>query len=107
MTKTQTKTATTNTIAKSKGRPVNMNSARQQRLALQAELKQNGVTVKRGRPVAADSARQQRLAVKGTVTLGRPVNVDSARQQKLQRIAEAKAAGTYKLGRPAKQKIEA
>jgi hypothetical protein len=39
-----------NSEVKLKGRPVNINSVRQQRLAKTLELKSQGVEIKRGRP---------------------------------------------------------
>ena len=45
------------------GRKINPNSARQQRLAeMEARKKANGGTVKRGRPANPDSARQKAIA---------------------------------------------
>ena len=84
------------------GRPVNPNSARQQRLA-QAPGR------KTGRPINEDSVRQQRLrelAIKrvqggGTIKRGRPVNMNSERQLRLADLAARRAAGTLKRGRPA------
>ncbi len=84
------------------GRPVNPNSARQQRLA-QAPGR------KTGRPINEDSVRQQRLrelAIKrvqggGTIKRGRPVNATSERQLRLADLAARRAAGTLKRGRPA------
>ncbi len=71
------------------GRPVNPNSARQQRLA-------TAPGKKTGRPINPNSARQQRLAemeakrTNGTLKRGRPTNPNSARQIAL-REAMAKA----------------
>ena len=71
------------------GRPVNPNSARQQRLATAPGRKT-------GRPINPTSARQLRLAEleakrsNGTLKRGRPVNPNSARQIALQ-AAIAKA----------------
>ena len=84
------------------GRPVNPNSARQQRLA-QAPGR------KTGRPVNPLSARQERLHQLdmkrimngGTVKRGRPVNTSSARQVRLADLDARRAAGTLKRGRPA------
>ena len=71
------------------GRPVNPNSARQQRIAELAAKKERGEG-KRGRPIIANSARQQRLAerneklAKGIeLKRGRPIDVNSKRQQDL------------------------
>ena len=84
------------------GRPVNPNSARQQRLATAPGRKT-------GRPINEDSVRQQRLrelAIKrvqggGTIKRGRPVNMNSERQLRLADLAARRAAGTLKRGRPA------
>lgn len=46
---------------KARGRKVNPNSARQQKLAMYASLKEQGLNIKRGRKVNETSARQQRL----------------------------------------------
>ena len=83
------------------GRPVNPNSARQQRLA-------KAPGRKTGRPINEDSVRQQRLrelAIKrvqggGTIKRGRPVNMNSERQLRLADLAARRAAGTLKRGRP-------
>ena len=84
------------------GRPVNPNSARQQRLA-------KAPGRKTGRPINEDSVRQQRLrelAIKrvqggGTIKRGHPVNATSERQLRLADLAARRAAGTLKRGRPA------
>ena len=84
------------------GRPVNPNSARQQRLT-------KAPGRKTGRPINEDSVRQQRLrelAIKrvqggGTIKRGRPVNMNSERQLRLADLAARRAAGTLKRGRPA------
>jgi hypothetical protein len=94
------------------GRPVNVNSARQIRLAELAAKKAVGEG-KQGRPVNPDSVRQQRLAelaakkANGELKLGRPVKADSARQIRLAELAAKAAAngGTVKRGRPAKVEI--
>ena len=93
-----------------KGRPVNVNSARQIRLAELAAKKANG-ELKRGRPVNPNSERQARLEKQAMnkvlgVGQGRPVNPNSARQL---RLAELKAkaelnGGTVKRGRPVQVK---
>ena len=83
------------------GRPVNPNSARQQRLA-QAPGR------KTGRPINVNSVRQQRLAELaakriangGTIKRGRPVNATSERQLRLAELAARRAAGGVKRGRP-------
>lgn len=90
-------------VATVKGRKVNPDSARQQRLA-----KQSTGDVKRGRPVSGTSARQARIAEltakreSGELKKGRPVNGDSARQIRLAK----RASGEVKKGRPAKAKVE-
>jgi len=84
------------------GRPVNPNSARQQRLA-QAPGR------KTGRPINVNSVRQQRLAELdakriangGSIKRGRPVNATSERQLRLADLDARRAAGTLKRGRPA------
>ena len=71
---------------KALGRPVNPNSARQQRLA-------SAPGVRTGRPVNPNSVRQQRIAeldakrANGTLQRGRPVNPASARQVALRAAA--------------------
>jgi len=70
-----------NTISKNGkrlGRPANVNSRRQQTLALKAELRANGL-IKLGRPVDPTSKKQQReqarlefIANGGVVKRGRP-----------------------------------
>lgn len=89
-------------IEKQLGRPVNPNSARQIRLRELAEKKAKG-ELRRGRPVDPNSARQQKLANKkeGTGRRGRPVNPNSARQLRLAELAEKRANGEVKRGRPA------
>ena len=90
-------------VATVKGRKVNPDSARQQRLA-----KQGTGDVKRGRPVSGTSARQARIAElaakreSGELKKGRPVNGESARQVRLAK----RASGEVKKGRPAKAKVE-
>jgi len=56
-----TNNTTMETTVVKKGRPVVEGSARQQRLAKQAEKVANGGELRRGRPTVAGSARQQRL----------------------------------------------
>jgi hypothetical protein len=94
-----------------RGRPVNENSVRQQRLAELEEKRANG-ELKRGRPVNNESNRQVRLAelelkrVNGELRKGRPVNESSVRQMRLKEIEERKLNGTFKLGRPKAIKLE-
>ena len=104
-------------IEKTLGRPVNMNSARQIRLAelaakreageikrgrpvnseskhavrkAELEAKRAAGEIKRGRPVEEGSKRQIRLSVKGLVKLGRKPNPESASYQRKMEL-EAKA----------------
>lgn len=101
--KTETPEVAVETVATVKGRKVNPDSARQQRLA-----KQGTGDVKRGRPVSGTSARQARIAElaakreSGELKKGRPVNGESARQVRLAK----RASGEVKKGRPAKAKAE-
>lgn len=94
-----------------RGRPVNVNSVRQQRLAELEERRSNG-ELKRGRPVNESSVRQMRLLelemkrVSGELRKGRPVNENSVRQMRLRDIEERKMSGTFKLGRPKMIKLE-
>ena len=71
------------------GRPVNPNSARQQRIAERNAKREAGL-LKRGRPVVEGSKRQAVLAQRAAkiesgvpVKRGRPVNVNSKRQIEL------------------------
>ena len=77
-------TVTVELKIKKRGRPVDMSSARQQRIALLAERRAAG-ELKRGRPVDPNSKRQQKLQLRSVSTgkRGRPVNPESARQKKL------------------------
>ena len=91
------------------GRPVNENSVRQIKLKEIAEKRAAGL-IKRGRPANENSknaaktkARQEKLAAGIVLKRGRPVNETSARQQRLNDLAERKANGTLKLGRPKQQ----
>lgn len=85
------------------GRPVNPNSARQQKIA-EREAKRAAGELKRGRPAVAGSKRQAVLAARaekiangGTLKRGRPVNVNSKRQQALAaKTVTAETAGTAK-----------
>ena len=88
-----------------KGRPIDINSVRQQRLKELEEKRMNG-ELKRGRPVNEESNRQKRLVelemkrVNGELRKGRPVDENSVRQKRLKEIEERKLNGTFKLGRP-------
>jgi hypothetical protein len=101
--KTETPEVVVETVETVKGRKVNPDSTRQQRLA-----KQGTGDVKRGRPVSGTSARQARIAElaakreSGELKKGRPVNGESARQVRLAK----RASGEVKKGRPAKAKTE-
>ena len=53
-----------------------------------------------GRPVNPNSARQQRLASAPGVRTGRPVNPNSVRQQRIAELDAKRANGTLKRGRP-------
>lgn len=94
-----------------RGRPVNENSVRQQRLK-ELEEKRNNGELKRGRPVNNESNRQVRLVelelkrMNGELRKGRPVNEGSVRQMRLKEIEERKLNGTFKLGRPKLNKEE-
>lgn len=88
------------------GRPVNMESNRQKRLAEIAERRVLGL-VKRGRPAVEGSRNQlvkaeRNFKIQSGIELkrGRPVSGDSNRQKRLAELAERKASGTFKLGRP-------
>jgi hypothetical protein len=84
-TKTNLEAVAVATEVKVKGRPVNTNSVRQQKLAKIAELKAQGIEVKRGR---------------------KPVET-SKNQAKKARFEALRAQGVeIKRGRPAKAKVE-
>lgn len=61
-TKTNSEVVAVATEVKVKGRPVNTNSVRQQRLAKAAELKAQGVEIKRGRKPVETSKNQAKKA---------------------------------------------
>jgi hypothetical protein len=88
------------------GRPVNVNSVRQIRLA-ELEAKRSNGELKRGRPVNTTSERQLRLKIQAInktlgIGQGRPVNPNSARQIRLAELEAKKVAngGVIKRGRP-------
>ena len=88
------------------GRPVNMESNRQKRLAEVAMKRELGL-VKRGRPVvegsknaAIKAARLEKVMNGESLSKGRPVNLNSKRQQRIMELAAKKASGSFKLGRP-------
>jgi hypothetical protein len=88
------------------GRPVNMNSARQIRLAEIAAKREAGL-IKRGRPSVPGSANQMKMYERNfkiqqglDVKRGRPVNPESARAKRIADLEARRAAGTLKLGRP-------
>lgn len=94
-----------------RGRRVNENSVRQQRLK-ELEIKRMNGELKRGRPINSESARQQRLneleskRINGELKLGRPVNENSVRQMRLKDLEERRLNGTLKRGRPKMIKTE-
>jgi hypothetical protein len=61
-TKTNSEVVAVATEVKVKGRPVNTNSVRQQKLAKVAELKAQGVEIKRGRKPVETSKNQAKKA---------------------------------------------
>lgn len=85
--------ATTAPATTKRGRPSNPNSARQTRIAAQAQKRAAGLLHK-GRPVTEGSARQIRLKTiaekraAGTLRKGRPTDTNSARQQKMAKAAK-------------------
>jgi hypothetical protein len=88
------------------GRPVNMNSARQIRLAEIAAKREAGL-IKRGRPSVPGSANQMKMYERNfkiqqglDIKRGRPVNPESARAKRIADLEARRAAGTLKLGRP-------
>jgi hypothetical protein len=88
------------------GRPVNMNSARQIRLAEIATKREAGL-IKRGRPSVPGSANQMKKVERMTKILsgvelkrGRPTNPESARAKRIADLEARRANGTLKLGRP-------
>jgi len=77
-----------NTV-KQLGRPINVNSVRQQRINEMTAKREAGL-LKKGRPTIATSKRQATLAERavkiaefGSLKQGRPINVNSKRQQTL------------------------
>jgi hypothetical protein len=88
------------------GRPVNMNSARQIRLAEIAAKREAGL-IKRGRPSVPGSANQMKMYERNfkiqqglDVKRGRPTNPESARAKRIADLEARRANGTLKLGRP-------
>ena len=88
------------------GRPVNMNSARQIRLA-EIQAKREAGLIKRGRPSVPGSKnaiKQEIRSMKQSLGLdikrGRPVNPESARAKRIADLEARRANGTLKLGRP-------
>ncbi len=88
------------------GRPVNMNSVRQIRLAEIAAKREAGL-IKRGRPSVPGSANQMKQMDRMTKILsgvelkrGRPTNPESARAKRMADLEARRASGTLKLGRP-------
>ena len=88
------------------GRPVNMNSARQIRLA-EIQAKREAGLIKRGRPSVPGSMNQIKKTIQLAKVLsgveikrGRPVNPESARAMRIADLEARRANGTLKLGRP-------
>ena len=88
------------------GRPVNMNSARQIRLA-EIKVKREAGLIKRGRPIIPLSNNQfkkecrllkESLGIE--IKRGRPVDRNSARAKRMADLESRRASGTLKLGRP-------
>jgi hypothetical protein len=94
-----------------RGRPVNENSARQQRLNDLENRRLNG-ELRLGRPVNSNSVRQQRLneleikRMNGELRQGRPVNENSVRQMRLKELEIKRLNGELKRGRPKKVTVE-
>jgi hypothetical protein len=94
------------------GRPVNMNSARQIRLA-EIQAKREAGLIKRGRPSVPGSMNQIKKTIQLAKVLsgveikrGRPVNPESARAKRMADLEARRANGTLKLGRPKAVQIE-
>ena len=88
------------------GRPVNMNSARQIRLA-EIKAKREAGLIKRGRPSVPGSMnalkKEMQLMKKLSgveLKRGRPTNPESARAKRIADLEARRANGTLKLGRP-------
>jgi hypothetical protein len=88
------------------GRPVNMNSARQIRLA-EIQAKREAGLIKRGRPSVPGSANQMKMYERNfkiqqglDIKRGRPVNPESARAKRIADLEARRASGMLKLGRP-------
>jgi len=94
-----------------RGRPINENSVRQQRLK-ELESKRELGLLKKGRPINEDSNRQKRIKdleerkSNKTFKLGRPVNENSDRQKRLKELNEKREQGLLKRGRPKKDNNE-
>jgi hypothetical protein len=89
-------------------KPQNMKTTVLEELVNAIPVVQTVSTSKRGRPVNISSARQQRLAKmeerrqQGTFRRGRPVNENSQRQQRIQK----RESGLVRRGRPAKATVK-
>jgi hypothetical protein len=88
------------------GRPVNMNSVRQIRLAEIAAKREAGL-IKRGRPSVPNSKnaikkeiRLMKESLGLDIKRGRPTNPESARAKRMADLEARRANGTLKLGRP-------
>jgi hypothetical protein len=93
------------TETKQKGRPVNVNSERQKRLA-ELEAKREAGELRKGRPVVEGSVRQIRLSLKGKLPLGRKPNPESASYKRKMELQAKREAGELRRGRPAQVKAE-
>jgi hypothetical protein len=88
------------------GRPVNLNSVRQIRLA-EIKAKREAGLIKRGRPSVPNSKnaikkeiRLMKESLGLDIKRGRPTNPESARAKRIADLEARRAAGTLKLGRP-------
>jgi len=69
------------------GRPINLNSARQIRIAELEEKRKNGLC-KRGRPINGESKREEKVKNGIELKRGRPIVADSKRQIELAKKAQ-------------------
>lgn len=88
------------------GRPVNMNSARQIKLAELAIKRESGL-IKRGRPIDPNcknaikrEIKSMKLSIGYIDKRGRPSNPESARAKRIADLESRRINGTLKLGRP-------
>lgn len=97
----------TNEGKKTPGRPVDMNSARQQRL-VDIEMKKmlNGGAVKRGRPTNPDSDRQKKLSNKTPgLKPGRPKMSEEQKAENERLRNEHKKAEAERIANVAREKL--